>query len=218
MTFSADSSVRTQSLGEERANAISHGIALLASIVAIPILITGAVRDGGVLTVIGAAVFGSTMLFLYLVSTIYHALPAGKAKRAFVVLDHCAIFLFIAGTYTPFTFGVLAGSWGWSLFGVVWGLAIFGVLVKSILGTQYQGLSTSLYLVMGWIVIVAIQPMLTAVPLPGLLWLLAGGLAYAIGVVFFLLDRRIPYAHFVWHLFVIAGSCFHFIAVHGYAA
>lgn len=218
MTCGADASERPQSLREELANSICHGVALLASIAAIPILITGAVRDGGVSTVVGASVFGATMLFLYLASTIYHALPVGKAKRAFLVIDHCAIFLLIAGTYTPFTLGVLRGSWGWSLFGVVWGLAIFGTLAKAILGARYQGLSTCLYLAMGWIVVVAAQPMLSSVPLPGLLWLLAGGLAYTIGVAFFLVDSRVRYAHFVWHLFVVAGSFFHFVAVYWYAA
>jgi len=218
MTCGADTSERPQTLREELANSICHGVALLASIAALPILITGAVRHGGVSTVIGAGVFGSTMLFLYLVSTIYHALPVGKTKRAFLVIDHCAIFLLIAGTYTPFTLGVLRGSWGWSLFGVVWGLAIFGILAKAVLGARYQGLSICLYLAMGWIVIVAAQPMLSSVPLPGLLWLLAGGLAYTIGVAFFLLDSRVRYAHFVWHLFVVAGSFFHFVAVYWYAA
>lgn len=209
---------RAQSPGEEIANAISHGVALLGSIVAIPVLVIGAVRDGGVAGVVGASIFGATMLLLYLASTIYHALPAGKAKRVFLVLDHCAIFLLIAGTYTPFTLGVLRGSWGWSLFGVVWGLTIFGILIKTVLGTRYRGLSTGLYLVMGWLVIVAAQPMLNAVPVPGLLWLLAGGLAYTLGVVFFLIDSRVRYAHFVWHLFVVAGSFCHFVAVFWYAA
>jgi hemolysin III len=135
-----------------------------------------------------------------------------------MVIDHCAIFLLIAGTYTPFTLGVLSGTWGWSLLGVVWGLAIMGILLKTILGTKYQALSVALYLVMGWLVVVATQPMLSAVPVPGLLWLLAGGLSYTFGVVFFHFDSRVRYAHFVWHLFVVAGSVFHFVAVFWYAA
>ena len=160
---------------------------------------------------------GATLLFLYLASTIYHALPAGKAKQAFQVVDHCAIFLLIAGTYTPVTLGVLRGSWGWSLFGVVWGLAIFGVLCKTIFGAGSPRLSSWLYLAMGWLVVVAALPMMNSVPIPGLLWLLAGGLAYTFGVAFFLADNRLRYAHFVWHLFVITGSSCHFVAVFWYA-
>ncbi len=212
------SSSRTQSFGEELANTISHGLGLLGATAAIPILVVGALREGGIATVVGASVFGASLLILYLASTIYHSLPVGKAKRVFLIIDHCAIFLLIAGTYTPFTLGVLRGSWGWTLFGVVWGLALFGIIFKIIYGNRYQGLSTGLYLVMGWLVIFAIQPMLSSVPLPGLLWLLAGGLAYTLGVIFFLLDNRVRFAHFIWHLFVVTGSLCHFFAVYGYAA
>ncbi len=209
---------RPQAFGEELANAISHGIALIAFIVAVPVLVIGAARTGGASAVVGASIFSATLLLLYLASTIYHALPAGKAKRVFMIIDHCAIFLLIAGTYTPFTLGVLNGAWGWSLFGVVWGLALVGILLKTISGTQYQALSVALYLAMGWLVVVATQPMLNTVPVPGLLWLLAGGLSYTFGVVFFHFDSRARYAHFVWHLFVVAGSVCHFAAVFWYAA
>jgi hemolysin III len=209
---------RPQSTGEEIANAISHGVALLGAIAAIPILVVGAVRDGGVSGIVGASIFGVTLLFLYLASTIYHSLPVGKAKRIFMIIDHCAIFLLIAGTYTPITLGALRGSWGWSLFGIVWGLAIFGIILKTIFRKRYQALSTFLYLVMGWLVIVAAQPLLSSVAMPGLLWLLAGGLAYTVGIAFYFIDSKVRYAHFVWHLFVIAGSCCHFVAVLWYAA
>ncbi len=208
---------RPQAFGEEVANAVSHGVALIASIAAIPVLVIGAARTGSTSAVVGAAIFGATLLLLYLSSMIYHVLPAGKAKRVFMVLDHCAIFLLIAGTYTPFTLGVLSGVWGWSLFGVVWSLALAGILLKSIVGPKYQNLSVALYLLMGWLVIVAIKPMLSAVPVPGLLWLLAGGLSYTFGVVFFHYDYRMPYAHFIWHLFVVLGSFCHFVAVFWYA-
>ncbi len=208
---------RPQAFGEEIANAVSHGVALIASIVAIPVLVIGAARTGSTSAVVGAAIFGATLLLLYLSSVIYHVLPAGKAKRVFMVLDHCAIFLLIAGTYTPFTLGVLNGAWGWSLFGVVWSLALIGILLKSIHGPKYQNLSVALYLLMGWLVIVAIKPMLSVVPVPGLLWLLAGGLAYTFGVVFFHYDYRMRYAHFIWHLFVVLGSVCHFVAVFWYA-
>lgn len=209
---------RAQSAGEEIANSISHGVGALAAITAIPILIVSALRDGDTSNIVGAAIFGVTLLLLYLASTIYHALPPGKAKRVFVLLDHSAIFLLIAGTYTPFTLGVLRGAWGWGLFGAVWGLALLGVLAKAKFGARHQALSTGLYLTMGWLVLVAVKPLMTLVPLAGLLWLLAGGLAYTLGVVFFVLDSRVRYAHFVWHLFVVSGSLCHFMAVLWYAA
>jgi hemolysin III len=218
MSKTSASTGRAQSTGEEIANSISHGLGALAAITAIPVLIIGALRDGGAANVVGAATFGVTLLLLYLASTIYHALPPGKAKRVFVLLDHSAIFLLIAGTYTPFTLGVLRGTWGWSLLGAVWGLALLGVLAKAKFGVRHQVLATSLYLAMGWLILVAVKPLITLVPLSGLLWLLAGGLAYTLGVIFFVLDSRVRYAHFVWHLFVVSGSLCHFMAVFWYAA
>ena len=209
---------RSQTFGEELANSLSHGLALLAAIGALPVLIVDAVRDGGAASIVGASVFGVTMLMVYLTSTIYHALPLGMGKRVFLVLDHCAIFLLIAGTYTPFALGALSGAWGWSLFGVVWGLAVIGILSKTAVVARSDIFSTCLYLAMGWLVVIAARPMLETVPTAGLLWLLAGGLAYTLGVGFFLLDGRIRYAHFVWHLFVVAGSLCHFVAVIRYAA
>ena len=218
MSDRTEISARPQSCGEEIANSISHGVASLAAIAAIPVLAIGADRSGGLSTVIGASVFGATMLLLYLSSTLYHALPAGRAKRVFQILDHCAIFLLIAGTYTPFTLGVLRGSLGWTLFGLVWGLTAFGIILKAVFGTRYQGLSTALYLIMGWLGVIAAQPLFNALPTSGLLWLVGGGLAYTLGVVFFVLDHRLRYAHFIWHLFVVTGSFCHFIAVLFYAA
>lgn len=217
MSHHATALERSQTFGEEIANAVSHGLALVASIAAMPMLVIGAARTGSAAAVVGASIFGATLLMLYLASMLYHVLPAGRAKRVFVILDHCAIFLLIAGTYTPFTLGVLNGAWGWSLFGVVWGLALTGILLKSLFGTRYQNLSVALYLGMGWLVVVAVKPMLSAVPVPGLLWLLAGGLSYTFGVVFFHFDHRVRYAHFVWHLFVVTGSVCHFVAVFWYA-
>jgi hemolysin III len=209
---------RGQSLGEELANSISHGAAALAAIAALPVLVVGAVSKGGAAGVVGASIFGAALLCLYAASTIYHALPTGRAKRVFRILDHCAIFLLIAGTYTPFTLGALRGSWGWSLFGVVWGLAFVGVVLKTFFGARYRALSTGLYVAMGWVGVVAARPMLSAVPTAGLLWLLAGGLAYTFGAAFYLADGRLRYSHFVWHLFVVAGSGCHFVAVLLYAA
>ncbi len=207
---------RTQSLGEEIANSISHGIGLMAAIAALPILMVAAAKQGDTAAIIGASIFGATMILLYLSSTLYHALPASKAKQLFQVLDHAAIFLLIAGTYTPFTLGVLYGAWGWTLFGLVWGIAIIGIILKATTWDRFQSLSTYMYLAMGWLVVIAIVPLWNNMPLWGLFWLLCGGLSYTAGVVFFAADR-LPYFHFVWHLFVIMGTACHFVAVLYYA-
>jgi hemolysin III len=204
---------REQSRGEEIANSISHGVGLVAALAATPFLIAHAVRLGDAEFIVGARVFAATMVLLYLASTLYHALPRGKAKRAFQLIEHAAIFLLIAGTYTPFTLGVLRGAWGWTLFGLVWGLAAIGVLLAVVGGVRrYRVLSVLLYLGMGWLVVVAIRPLWLSMPLSGLLWLVAGGLAYTVGVAFFA-AKRLRYGHFVWHLFVLAGTACHFIAV-----
>ena len=209
---------RPQSLGEEIANSVSHGIALLAALVAAPVLVIAALGRGDATGVVGAGVFASTMLLLYLTSTLYHALARNRAKPVFQVLDHGAIFLLIAGTYTPFTLGVLRGPWGWTLFGLVWSLAFAGVVLKAICGTRYPRLSMYLYLAMGWLALIAIYPLWLHIPGWGLFWLLAGGIAYTVGVAFFANDERVRYNHFIWHLFVIAGTACHFIAVLWYAA
>lgn len=208
---------RAQSLGEEIANSVSHGVALLAAIAALPFLLAAA-SHLDVANVVGASVFAATMVLLYLISTLYHALPAGRAKRVFMRLDHGAIYVFIAGSYTPFALGVLGGPWGWTLFGLVWSLAVLGVTLKAVDRLSHPWLSAGLYLVMGWLVLIAVVPLVERVPLPGIALLVAGGLAYTIGVVFFMLDSRFRYAHTVWHGFVIAGSGCHFFAVLGYAA
>jgi hemolysin III len=154
---------------------------------------------------------------LYLVSTVYHALPVGRGKRILQVCDHAAIYLLIAGTYTPFTLGVLSGGWGWLLFGAIWGLALTGITLKIIGGpTRYPRLSTGVYLGMGWLFIIAAGPLWQRLPWAGLLWLLAGGLAYTLGVGFFL-NERVRYNHLVWHLFVLTGTACHFVAVWRYA-
>ncbi len=208
---------RPQSLGEEIANSVSHGVALLAAIVAVPFLIVASGHLGAI-NVVGASVFAATMVLLYLTSTLYHALPAGRAKRIFLKLDHGAIYVFIAGSYTPFALGVLGGPWGWTLFGLVWSLAVVGVTLKAFDRLTHPWLSTALYLVMGWLVLIAAVPLVEHVPLPGIALLVAGGLAYTAGVVFFMLDSRLRYAHAVWHSFVVAGTGCHFFAVLGYAA
>ena len=211
---------RPQTLGEEIANSISHGVALLAAFVATPFLIVNAARLGDAFDVVGASVFAASMVLLYSTSMLYHALPtlrAWRAKRLFQLLDHSAIYLLIAGTYTPFTLGVLRGPWGWTLFGLVWAMALGGILAKLFAGIRWPRLSTMLYLAMGWIAVIAIKPMWQLMPGWGLFWLVAGGMAYTGGVVFFVLDERVKFAHFVWHLFVAAGTACHYVAVYFYA-
>lgn len=178
-------------------------------------LVVTAVRHGAA-AVVGATIFGVTMILLYFTSTLYHALVPNRAKRVFQILDHGAIYLLIAGTYTPFTLGVLRGPWGWTLFGLIWTLAIAGVVLKSVGGVHHPRLSTGLYVAMGWLILIAAKPLWQAMPAWGLFWLAAGGLAYTAGVGFYAAKAR--YAHFVWHLFVLAGTGCHFIAVLRYAA
>lgn len=206
---------RKQSLGEEIANSISHGVGFLAAAAITPILIIKSLPVG-VAAIVGASIFGATMMILYLSSTLYHAFPHNKAKRVFQIFDHGAIFLLIAGTYTPFTLTVLPGAWGWTLFGIVWGLAIAGVILKSIGGAGTSKLSIALYLGMGWLAIFAAKPLWNSLPGWGIFWLLAGGVMYSAGVLFFAYDHRIRYSHFVWHLFVLAGTVCHVVAVLGY--
>jgi len=206
---------RNQTLGEEIASSISHGVGALGAIATTPILIINAIHSGTA-AVVGASIFGATMIVLYLASTLYHAFPQSRTKRIFNILDHAAIFLLIAGTYTPFTLGVLRGAWGWSLFGIVWAIAIFGIVIKSVFGANSGKLSTFLYLTMGWIAIVAVKPFWENIPATGLIWLLAGGLMYSAGVLFFI-AHKVRYAHFLWHLFVMAGTACHIVAVMGYA-
>ncbi len=208
---------RAQSRGEEIANSVSHGFGLLAAIAAVPVLIVAATGRGGAAGIVGAAVFGATLVTLYLLSTLYHATPRGRKKQLLRVLDHGAIFLLIAGTYTPFTLGVLRGGWGWTLFGLIWALCLAGVWLKILRGTAHPRLSITLYLFAGWMMLIAAKPMWESVPAWGLLWLLAGGIAYTAGVVFYSV-LRFRYHHLVWHVCVIAGSACHFVAVLRYSA
>jgi hemolysin III len=207
---------RMQSRREEIANSVSSGVGLVAVIGGIPFLLGSAIQRGSKVSLAGVIMFAATMVSLYLSSTIYHALPRTKIKRLFRVFDHSAIFLLIAGTYTPFTLGALRGVWGWTLFSLVWGVAIIGIGFKVLGGLQYRWLSTGLYVGMGWMAVFAIRQFWLHVPLEGLLWIAAGGLAYSAGVVFYL-AKRIRYSHFVWHLFVTAGTACHFCAVLWYA-
>lgn len=205
------------SLREEIANSVSHGVGLLASLVAGPLLISHAVDTDRAWGVIGASVFVTSSVAMYLASTLYHALPQGRGKRVLRKIEHCTIFVLIAGTYTPVTLIAIRGVWGWALFGLVWFLAAVGILLKSVTTTRHRWLPGVLYLALSWLMVVAIRPLSQSVPFAGLVWLLGGGIAYTVGMAFFS-ARRIPYCHFVWHLFVLAGTTCHFIAVWFYVA
>ncbi|MDE2490350.1 MAG: hemolysin III family protein [Elusimicrobia bacterium] len=209
---------RPQTFGEELANSVSHGAGMLAAAAGVPFLLMRAARSArGTTAEFGAVVFAVAVLLVYLSSSVYHAWPRGRVKRVLRVVEHSAIFLLIAGTYTPFTLGVLRGPLGWTLFAVVWALAAFGVTLKIAGGLRYPRLSTALYLLMGWLAVVAIHPLWLSLPRAGFLWLLAGGLSYTLGVVFYLTDNRLRYGHFLWHLFVMAGTACHFLVVLRYA-
>jgi hemolysin III len=203
---------RDQTVGEEIANAISHGAGLLLAMASLPILVQQAAAKGDAMNVVAASLFAGTAIVLYLVSTLYHALPPSRAKTWFNRLDHASIYLFIAGSYMPFLFGVLRGAWGWSLFGVVWGAAALGVAAKLFDRLKHPLWSTGLYVAMGWVALVAVAPLVRNMSPLGLTWLVAGGLCYSLGAVVFLCDSKWRYAHFVWHLLVLGGSTCHFFA------
>jgi len=208
---------RPPSPAEEIANSLSHGVGLALAIAATPILIIAAIRYGSTWNVIGVSVFAASMMLLYSASTLYHALNHDKAKQFFRMMDHGAIFLLIAGTYTPFTLGILRGPWGWTLLVLIWTLAAVGLTLKAVFGSRFNKLSVVLYLLMGWLVVIAAPEVLRVMPLSGLAWIAAGGIAYTGGVGFYA-AHRVPYAHFAWHLFVLAGTTCHFFAVLWYSA
>jgi hemolysin III len=208
---------RPQTLGEEIANAVSHGLGFLLAVASLPLLVVVAARHGTVVNIVAVSVFSVTMMMLYLVSALYHAVPEGKVKSFLNRVDHAAIYLFIAGSYTPFALGVLHGRWGWALFGAVWAMAAAGIAVKLLNLLKHPLWSTGLYVAMGWFALFAAGPLIHAMPVPGLLWLLAGGLAYTAGAVVFVFDSKAPYLHFAWHLFVLAGTVCHFFAALWYS-
>jgi hemolysin III len=202
---------------EELANALTHGAGFVASLIGLPILVLAAADRGERAALIGASVFGAALVALYAASTLYHAVSQPVLKQRLRLLDHSAIYLLIAGTYTPFTLGVLRGRWGWTLFGIVWTMAALGILFKVLFGSgAWSRLSTAMYVAMGWLVIVVIKPLVAAVDAAGLVLLVAGGLLYTGGVVFYV-DRKRSWTHPVWHLFVLGGSLCHYFAVLYYA-
>jgi hemolysin III len=201
----------------ERFNAITHIVGSVLALVGTSVVVTEASRHGDARRITAVAVYGAMLVILYLSSTLYHSLH-GRAKRVFHVFDHCAIYLLIAGTYTPFTLVTLRGTWGWWLFAIVWSIAAAGVAKDAIFHGRYRALSVMLYVAMGWLVVVAFSPLTHALPRPGILLLFAGGIVYTIGIFFFAMSKRFPYSHGVWHLFVIAGSTLHYLAVLRYVA
>jgi hemolysin III len=197
---------------EEWWNSVTHGFGLAASVTATTLLIVFGAFGGDPWLIVGVSVFGTTLVLLYAASTLYHAVGSPRAKGWLRSLDHGAIFLLIAGTYTPFVLVPLRGGWGWSLFGVVWGFAVVGVVFKLFAAERFPRISTGVYIALGWVVVVAIVPLVRRVPTATLGWLLAGGLAYTAGTIFYA-SRRVPYGHAIWHLFVLGGSACHAMAV-----
>jgi hemolysin III len=207
-----DRNKRFYTLGEEIANAITHGVGAVFGIAVLVVLVVLAQRQGDAWRITAFSIYGTTLTLLYLASTLYHSIQHPKAKAVFRILDHSAIFLLIAGTYTPFLLIRLRGAWGWSLFVVVWLLAVAGIVLKAVFINRLKKISVLVYIAMGWLIVVALKPMLTRIPLPALWWLLAGGLCYTGGVAFYMM-KSVRFSHAAWHLCVLAGSICHFIAI-----
>lgn len=213
MRKTCESGEVTQTVGEEIANSITHGIGFLLSCACLTVGVVFAALHCHAKVITSVAVYGATMCILYLSSTLFHAFPAGSgAKRVFHVFDHCSIFLLIAGTYTPIVLGPVSAGWGWSLFGVIWGLAIAGIVFKAFFTGRFRMVSTLTYLAMGWLVLVALKPVLRGLGPAGFLWLAVGGLCYSVGCVFYV-NRNLKFAHAIWHLFVLAGTVVHFFCI-----
>ncbi len=200
------------SLGEEIANSITHGIGAGLSIAGLTLLVVLASLYGNVWHIVSFSIYGSTLIILYLASTLYHSLPNPKVKHVFKIIDHSAIFLLIAGTYTPFLLVNMRGVWGWTLFGILWGLTILGIIFKILFIYRFQKLSLVFYLAMGWMSVLAFKQMVATIDTGGLIWIGVGGLAYTAGIIFYVW-HRLPYHHAIWHLFVLAGSICHYFAI-----
>jgi hemolysin III len=206
------SASRYYTLGEEIANSITHGIGAALSIAALVILVALAARQRDAWRIVAFSIYGVSLILLYLASTLYHGIQHPGAKRVFRIFDHAAIFLLIAGTYTPFLLIRMRGGWGWSLFGIVWGLAATGIVFKAVFIGRLKKLSVAVYVLMGWLIVVALKPLLTAVPKTGVVLLGIGGLLYTVGIVFYSW-KSVRFSHMVWHLFVLGGSACHFFAI-----
>lgn len=197
---------------EEIANCVTHGFGLALSLAGFVVLVLLAWANGDAMHVASLSVYGASLVALYAASTLYHSARRPRAKQFLQVLDHCGIYLLIAGTYTPFTLLMLKGGWGWTLFGLAWGIAVAGILFRLVFGTRYRGAAVASYVALGWLCVVAIKPMLTLIPAGALAWLVAGGVAYTSGVFFFA-SKRVRHAHAIWHVFVLCGSVCHYLAI-----
>ena len=209
-------SIPKYSLAEELINSISHGIGALLGIAALVLCIVYATIKSDAWAVVGVSIYGATLVILYTISTIYHALKINKAKRVFRVLDHCSVFLMIAGTYTPYTLVTLRGTLGWVIFGIVWGCTIMGIIFNSISVDKFQKVSVILNLVVGWVVIIAFNSLLEALGWPGVILLISGGVLYSVGAFLYTIGKRIKFMHSIFHFFVVAGSVCHFFSIFFY--
>uniref|UniRef100_UPI004057BA0A PAQR family membrane homeostasis protein TrhA n=1 Tax=Candidatus Electrothrix sp. TaxID=2170559 RepID=UPI004057BA0A len=208
---------REQTFGEEIANSITHGIGTALSIAGLVILLVSASGHSGALRIVSLSIYGAALILLYLSSTLYHSFSHERIKRFFRLLDHSSIYLLIAGTYTPVVLLSLRGAWGWTIFGIIWAMAVGGILAKIFITGKYAVISVLFYIAMGWILVLAIKPVLQAVPWQLLIWLLIGGLSYTFGIIFYAW-KKMPYHHAVWHLFVLGGSIAHFFGILFYIA
>ena len=202
-----------QTKKEEIANVITHSIGIVLGVAALAILVVFASLKGDPWKIVSFSIYGTSIIILYSASTVYHSIKNETLKKFFQIVDHSSIFILIAGTYTPFVLVNMRGAWGWTLFGLVWGLAIAGIIIKSALGTGGDKLSTVVYLAMGWIIVIAFKEMISSIPLMGIVWLIIGGLCYSLGTIFFLLENKMPFNHPLWHLFVLAGTVTHFFGI-----
>jgi len=209
-------SEKRYTIAEEVANAITHGVGVIFGIIALVLMVVFASYGGDAWRIVSVSIFGSALILLYLASILYHALPESSIKRMMRIFDHCAIYVLIAGTYTPFLLGDMRGPWGWVLFGILWGSAVAGIIFKFFFIGRFDLITTLLYVAMGWTALIAIKPALAMLPPGALLLLLIGGILYTSGVVFYLWDR-LPFNHAIWHLFVLGGSALHFAAVMAFA-
>ena len=201
-----------QTVLEEIFNSVTCGVGFCLSIAALVMLIVSASRVDDAWRMVGVSIYGTSLALLFLCSTLYHSMSCKKAKYVFEILDHCTIYVLIAGTYTPFTLVTLRGAWGWSLLGAVWGLAVLGIVFKAMFLSRFRVLSAIVYLLMGWLVVVAVRPLLQHVAAAGIGWLLAGGVIYSAGLIFYAW-KKLPFHHTIWHVFVLVGSGCHFVAV-----
>jgi hemolysin III len=202
---------------EEKLNAITHGVGAILAVCGLISLMMMASLNGGIWHLVSFSIYGSSLVLLYLASTLYHSFTDERIKYIFKIVDHAAIYLLIAGTYTPFTLVSLHGTLGWTIFGVTWGLAAIGIVFKVFFVKRFKLLSTLCYIFMGWLILIVIKPLAAALPIMGLYWLIGGGVLYTVGAVFYL-ARQLPYNHAVWHMFVLAGSFAHFVAVIKYVS